>query len=110
MQLFSTFLVFFHLYIVFEYVSVLFGGFLTFRLKLKAKMADPRWRLFGHHDVVVTQYDVISARDVCQKIDFWTYYIPFKFHCHCFNILEVTERWGESPSPGLKRSKKARSE
>ena len=57
-------------------------------------MADPRWRLFWHHDVIVTWCDVITARDVYKKIDFWTYYIFCKFYCDCLNILEVTEGGG----------------
>ena len=53
-------------------------------------MADPRWRLFWHHDVIFTWCDVIIPRDIDKKIDYWTYYILCKFHCNCLNILEVT--------------------
>ena len=31
-----------------------------------------------------------------QKVDFHTYYIPSTFHCHCLNILEVTEVWHQT--------------
>ena len=58
-------------------------------------IADPRWRLFGHHDVIFTSYDVIIPRDVYKKIDFQTYYIPSKF----LNILEVAECERNFPPP-----------
>ena len=64
-------------------------------------MADPRWGLFGQHDVVVTRYDDIIPRDVHQKIDFQIYYIPSKMYCHWCNILEVTEGYRISPPPPL---------
>ncbi len=60
-------------------------------------MADPRFRLFRHHVVIVTW---LSSY---QKMDLRTYYLSLKFHCDCLNVLEVTEG-------GMERSKKARSE
>ena len=71
------------------------GGFLTF------------W-LFRNHDVII-------PRVVYQKMDFRTYFIPSKFHCHCLNILKVTEGGGAESAlpapvwdpkrPGLNRVK-----
>ena len=53
-------------------------------------MVNPRWRLFGHdHHYHVD--DVNIPLDVYHKIDFWTYYILARFHCHCLNILKVKE-------------------
>ena len=75
-------------------------------------MTDQRWPPFELNDETVTLYDAIIARDVYQKIDFWTCYMPSKFHCHCSNILEVKEEGRNlflpPPSNGLKRPKKAR--
>ncbi len=59
----------------------------------KSKMADQRWRLFWHYDVIVTWCDVIFPRDVYQKIGVWTYYIFPKFHCDCLNILDGKRVW-----------------
>ncbi len=99
-----------HSFINFEYLSVILDGFLTF---WKSKMADPRWRLFLHYDVIVTWCDAIIPSDVYQNIDFRTYYISSKFHCHCLNILEVMCWGGISPRsekmqkmPGLNRVNK----
>ena len=48
--------------------------------KLKtSKMADPRWRLFGSHDVNSTSYDVIISCFIRKKKHFWTYYISSTF-------------------------------
>ncbi len=70
-------------------------------------MADPRWRLFWHNDVIVTWCDVTITRDEYQKKEFRTYNTSYKFHGDCLNILEVT--WGGpyvNPPPvweGLKK-------
>ncbi len=49
-------------FIDFEYFAVIFGGFLTFWKISKSKMADPRWQLFWHYDVIVMWCDVIITR------------------------------------------------
>ncbi len=66
---------FFHLLLDFEYFSAILGGFLLFWKILKSKVADPRWQLFWHQDVIVTWYDVIIPRDIYQEIDFRILYI-----------------------------------
>ena len=89
---------------VFKDFSVICGGFLRFLKKFEIQ--DGGWRLFAHYVIIVTRCDVIIPRDVYQKIDVQTYYIPSKFHCHCSNILEVTEGGeGRIRTPGLNRVK-----
>ena len=88
---------------VFKEFSVICGGFLRFErarvIKLqKFEIQDGGWRLFAHYVIIVTRCDVIIPRDVYQKIDVQTYYIPSKFHCHFSNILEVTEGGGRGES------------
>lgn len=36
---------------------------------------------------------------------FWTFYISSRFHCHCFNMLEVPKGAEFAPLPGLNRVK-----
>ncbi len=67
-----------------------FSGIL--KKNLKYKMAEPRWRLFRHHDVIVTWYDVAMPRDVYRKKEFWTYNISYKFHGDCLNFLQGLNR------------------
>lgn len=86
---------------VFKDFSVICGGFLRFLKKFEIQ--DGGWRLFGHYVIIVTRYDVIIPRDVYQKIDVQTYYLPSKFHCHCSSILEL--RRGESAPPVRNRVK-----
>ena len=66
------------------------------------KFWNPRWRIFGHHGVM-TSRDMTSSPHVTyvQKTDFWAYYVPSKFDCHCLNIVEVTERGRNHPPPPL---------
>ncbi len=71
-------------------------------------MADPRWRLFWHYDIIVTWCDVIFPRDVYHKIGVWTSYIFPKFRCDCLNILAVTAVWKDPKKPGLNRVNKLR--
>ena len=63
----------------------------------KSKMAEPRWRLLGSHDVISTSYDVIFSCSLRQKKHLWTYYVSSKFRCCSFNNLGETE--GGCPSP-----------
>ena len=73
---------------------------------VSGKFWNPRWGLFGHHDVIVTWCDVITQRDMYQKIDFWTYYILCQFHCQGFNFLKVMDGVGGICTP---RSEKIQS-
>ena len=66
------------------------SGFLTFWKVQKSKMSETRWRLTGCHDVNVTRHDVTNPTLLMSKEK--DVFIPFKFSCHGFNILEVTER------------------
>ena len=90
---------------VFKDFSVICGGFLRFLKKFEIQ--DGGWRLFGHYVIIVTRYDVIIPRDVYQKIDVQTYYIPSKF----LRLLKYSGSYGggggggANRTPGLNRVK-----